>query len=296
MQVFAHCRGSPPGIHYVTLVTIYTKVNTTPALSPLHSPTSIAHTAVPETVSLQPSILPASTVSFVPPYGLSGRLLGSQQAWRIFAGAVFLVSVPVFFEAPLVRSLPALGVLLTLVWFGLAGWLLSRPASRLWGDLLLGFALCWLAGSVYWGWLRWEPLLHLPMEASALPLVIWAWRRSWYPVGIAFYLGSLFGTAVTDLYFYVVDLIPYWRQLMQVDESLAFSVLQSALEQVQTLWGGIWAAELVLVLLLAGILPLTIAKVRAAHPHSLHWWAFSGAVISTLLVDGLFWLTALAAG
>ncbi|MFM6062253.1 MAG: DUF3120 domain-containing protein, partial [Microcystis panniformis] len=23
-----------------------------------------------------------------------------------------------------------------------------------------------------------------------------------------------------------------------------------------------------------------------------HWWAFSGAVLSTILVDGLFWITA----
>lgn len=221
--------------------------------------------------------------------------VGAVPAWGIAAAAVFLVSVPVFIEAPLVRSLPWLSLVATGGWAGLSAWLLSCPRQRVWGDLLLGFTLSWLAGSLYWGWLRWEPLLHLPVEAIGLPLVFWGFRTNWYKVGHFFYLGSLLGTAITDLYFYVVDLIPYWRQLMQVEPPMALPILQAAVLQVQTPWGLGWAIALVVSLLVAGLLPLTSEAVRLAHPQSHHWWAFSGAVFSTLLVDGLFWLVAVAA-
>jgi hypothetical protein len=41
---------------------------------------------------------------------------------------------------------------------------------------------------------------------------------------------------------------------------------------------------LVAALLSVGIWPL--------RHRQLHWWAFGGAVLSTLLVDGLFWIAA----
>ncbi|NEQ24822.1 MAG: DUF3120 domain-containing protein, partial [Microcoleus sp. SIO2G3] len=37
----------------------------------------------------------------------------------MFAAASFLVSVPVFAQAPLVRQLPLLSLVMTLVWVGL---------------------------------------------------------------------------------------------------------------------------------------------------------------------------------
>jgi hypothetical protein len=98
--------------------------------------------------------------------------LGSRQSWLVFAAAVFLVSVPVFIEAPLVRSLPLLSLAMTTGWVGLSFALMSRTSTHLWGDLLLGFSWSWLAGSLYWGWLRWEPLLHLPVEAIGLPFAL----------------------------------------------------------------------------------------------------------------------------
>jgi hypothetical protein len=201
--------------------------------------------------------------------------------------AVFLVSVPVFIEAPLVRSLPWLSLGLTGFWVWLSFTLMSRTSTYLWGDLLLGFSLSWLAGSLYWGWLRWEPLLHLPIEAIALPFALVWIKRDWGKVGNFFYLGSLLGTVLTDVYFYIVDLIPHWRQLMQVEPELAAPILQSALAQVQTPWGQGWAIILASVLLTLGILPLRYQQ--------LHWWAFGGAVLSTILVDSLFWIAAAAA-
>jgi hypothetical protein len=207
--------------------------------------------------------------------------------WLVFAAAVFLVTVPVFIEAPLVRSLPWLSLAMTGFWVWLSFALMSRTSTQLWGDLLMGFSLTWLTGALYWGWLRWEPLLHLPLEAIALPFALVCIKRDWGKVGNFFYLGSLLGTVLTDVYFYIVDLIPYWRQLMQVELELASPILQSAVAQVQTPWGQGWALILALVLLTLGIFPLRYQQ--------LHWWAFSGAVLSTILVDGLFWLAAAAA-
>lgn len=202
----------------------------------------------------------------------------------MFAAAAFLVSVPVFVQAPLVRQLPLVSLALTAgwIWLGLA--LLKRPSTQVWGDLLLGFSWSWLAGSIYWGWLRWEPSIHLPVEALGLPFALWCLARQWGQVGNMFYLGSLFGTAVTDIYFYLTGLISHWRQLMQVDPALATPILQSAIAQVQTPWGTTWAVILVCLLLVVGIGSLFTRQI--------HWWAFGGAVLSTIFVDSLFWLAA----
>ena len=212
--------------------------------------------------------------------------VGFKQAWLVFGAAVFLVTVPVFVEAPLVRSLPWLSLVLTAAWVWLSYQLMAKPKTYIWGDLLLGFSWSWLAGSVYWGWLRWEPLLHLPVEAIALPFAVFALKRGWGKVGNYFYLGSLLGTVLTDIYFWLVDLIPYWRQIMQ-EPDLTPTILHSALVQVQTPWGQTLAVILASVLLVCGALPL-LSKQS-------HWWAFGGAVLSTILVDSLFLVAAIAA-
>ncbi len=212
--------------------------------------------------------------------------LSKPKNWAVFGASAFLISVPVFIQAPMVRALPWVSLALTLGWLWVSQELRARPRTFIWGDLLLGFTWTWLAGSIYWGWLRWEPLVHLPVEAIPLPFVLWSLVRSVQKpqVGHWFYLGSLFGTAVTDLYFYLVDLIPYWRQLMRVEPSLSQPILQNAVLQMQTPWGGGCALVLLLVLVLVGVLPL--------RDNRLHRWAFGGAVLSTILVDGLFWLVA----
>lgn len=211
----------------------------------------------------------------------------SRQALLVFAAAVFLVSVPVFIEAPLVRALPWLSVALTAAWVWLSKKLMSHSSTYIWGDLLLGFSWSWLAGSIYWGWLRWEPLWHLPVESIGLPFAIWCLYRNWGKVGNWFYFGSLLGTVLTDIYFYIVDLIPYWRQIMLVEPEAASSILKAALSQVQTPAGVAWAITLAVVLLSIGIIPLKYKQ--------LHWYAFSGAVLSTILVDSLFLIAAILA-
>ncbi|NES21707.1 MAG: DUF3120 domain-containing protein [Symploca sp. SIO3E6] len=207
-----------------------------------------------------------------------------RKSWLVFAAASFLVSVPVFAQAPLVRQLPLFSLLMTIGWVWLGLILLKEEATHLWGDLLLGFSWSWLAGSIYWGWFRWEPLIHLPVEAIGLPFAVVSLWYGWGKVGNWFYLGSLLGTALTDVYFYLTDLIPYWRQLMKVDTTLATPILQSALAQVNTPWGISCSVLLVATLLVIGL--WTLGK------NQLHWKAFSGAVLSTILVDSLFWLAA----
>jgi Protein of unknown function (DUF3120) len=210
-----------------------------------------------------------------------------QGTWGIFAAAAFLVSIPVFIEAPLVRHYPVLSVVLTIPWVCLGAILYQRPKSQIWGDLLLGFSWSWLAGAIYWGWFRWEPAIHLPIESIGVPFAIWGLWRGFNKIGILFYLGSLLGTAITDLYFYQVGLLDYWRQLMQVEPSLAMPILQQAIAQVRTPWGTAWAVVLVNLLLGVGIIPLGTKQ--------WHWYAFSGAVLTTIVVDSLFlWIASYA--
>jgi len=209
-----------------------------------------------------------------------------EKCQSVFWTAAFLVSVPVFIQAPLVRYYPEVSLGLTFFWVGLGVWLLKQEKISLWGDLLLGFSWSWLAGSLYWGWWRWEPLIHIPMEAIGLPFVLWGLYKGRGKVGNLFYLGSLLGTAITDVYFYLTGLIPYWRQLMTVelDPNLVSPIFHNALAQIETPWGISWAIVLLNLLLAIGIYPL--------QKRVYYWWAFSGAVLSTILVDGLFWITA----
>jgi len=208
----------------------------------------------------------------------------SLERWLVFAAALFLVSVPVFLQAPLVRIFPWGSLLITPLFLFTGQRWLGRADRRIWGDLLIGFAWTWLAGSVYWGWFREEPFLHLPLEAVGLPFALRGIWRGGGRVGNFFYLGSLLGTAITDLYFYLVNLIPHWRSLMQVPPDQVEPIFQSAIVQVMTPWGIAWAMLLTALLLFIGILSSYVPQA--------HWRAFSGAVLSTILVDSLFWVAA----
>ena len=211
------------------------------------------------------------------------------QSTRVQAlgAAAFLVAIPVFVQAPLVRLFPAFSLLLTVGWL-LLGWrLLQKPQSQLWGDLVIGFSWTWLAGAAYWGWFRWNPYVHLPIEALGLPIVLVLLHYRKAKIGNYFYLGSLLGTAITDLYFYCVGLIPYWRQLIVRPPSEAGEILHGALLRMETYEGVGWAIVLLALLVMLGTIPLRSWDAK--------WWAFSGAVLSTILVDSLFFLAAVFA-
>ncbi|WP_434683913.1 DUF3120 domain-containing protein [Pseudanabaena minima] len=241
------------------------------------------------TSTVQALPLTANVPSAFPQY-LSQYLLALAslvQHWRVWFAALFLVSVPVFFEAPLVRYAPWLSLICTVGWLAIAKHLQADPKTKIWGSLVWGFSLTWLCGSLYWGWLRWEPAYHVPVEALALPWAIWATRQDVYRVGGWFYIGSLLGTAITDFYFYIANLFPNWKALMQVEAniSLAQPILKSALALVETPWGMTWACALAALLLITGN--------RAMRSPDLGYWAFGGAVLGTIFVDLLFFSVAI---
>ncbi|MEM6254498.1 MAG: DUF3120 domain-containing protein [Cyanobacteria bacterium P01_D01_bin.156] len=201
-----------------------------------------------------------------------------------FLAAAFLVSVPVFIQAPLVRSYPWVSLGFTLIWL-IGGMRMVRGGTlNLWGDLTIGFSWTWLAGSIYWGWLRENPYIHLPVEAIGLPIVLYLISQRRLLVGSYFYLGSLLGTAITDIYFYWVDLIPYWQQVMRVEPEAAGSILHNALLHIQNPIAAVRALVLLTILTLVGGFAL-----KSGHSHR---WAFAGAVLSTILVDALFLVAA----
>ena len=206
---------------------------------------------------------------------------------RALAAAAFLVAVPVFVQAPLVRVLPSFSLMLTALWLYVGWKLLQKPETQLWGDLTIGFSWTWLAGAIYWGWFRWDPYVHLPIEALGLPMVIILMRYGKAKIGNYFYLGSLLGTAITDVYFYCVGLIPYWKALMMRPPAEAGGILHSALLRMETYQGVGCAIVLLTLLLLLGTVPLRSPDAK--------WWAFSGAVLSTILADSLFFVAAILA-
>jgi hypothetical protein len=116
---------------------------------------------------------------------------------------------------------------------------------------------------------------------------LWCLRKNWGKIGNWFYLGSLLGTVLTDIYFYLVDLMPYWRQIMRIDPAGASQILQNALEQVETPWGEGWAVILALILMTVGTVSLLNKQC--------HCYAFGGAILSTILVDSLFLIAAVLA-
>ena len=191
------------------------------------------------------------------------------------------------------RNAPWVSLVLTLAWVGVSLHLMSLRSCRIWGSLLYGFTLTWLTGSLYWGWLRAEPLWHMPIEAIALPLAVWGLWRGFARIGNYFYLGSLFGTAITDLYIHTVGLLPQWRAVMQprVSDSMLTGAMQEAIAKMQSDGGLLSAVLLSLVLLVMGAWGVWQGRDALGFNH-LHWWAFSGAVLFTLVVDGLFGLGA----
>lgn len=212
------------------------------------------------------------------------RKLARSKRLKALLAAAFLVAVPVFVQAPLVRVLPEVSLALTALWL-LYGWkLLKTPNTQLWGDLVIGFSWTWLAGAIYWGWFRWDPYVHLPIESIGLPIVLVLLSKGKAKIGNYFYLGSLLGTAITDLYFYCVGLIPYWRQLMISPPAEAGQILHSALLRMETYQGVGCAIVLLTLLIMLGTIPLRSLDAK--------WWAFGGAVLSTILVDSLFFVAA----
>ncbi|MCP9798487.1 DUF3120 domain-containing protein [Cyanobium sp. Lug-B] len=222
--------------------------------------------------------------SEVPP-GL--RLGAVPAAWVLPLAAALLVTVPVFLQAPWVRAAPTAATLFTLPLMGLA-LLLERRGQGLWqplGVVLVGFSGSWLGGCLFWGWFRLHPVMHLPLEAFALPLAVAGLGGRWRLAG-AFYLGSLLGTASTDGVMAAAGLMDLWPRVLQAPLSEAPVLLQGAALQVLQPW------PLSLVGLAAGLLVLLCRRLWTLGGP---WRVAAAAVGTTLAVDALFLGAALLA-
>jgi hypothetical protein len=202
--------------------------------------------------------------------------------------AVVLVTLPVFVQAPLVHAQPLIASLLTVPLLS-AGILLGlsphQHRAQL-GAVLVGFAGSWFCGSLFWGWLRLHPLLHLPIEALALPLALAGLRSRWQLAG-SFYLASLVGTAATDAAMALTGLMPLWPAALAAEPGAAMALLQEAALRVLTPLnlGVVLAFASALLALGLGLRRRGGATARLA----------GATLITTLAVDAVFLLLALAA-
>ena len=200
-----------------------------------------------------------------------------------------MVVLPVFLQAPWVRLDPFSATLFTAVLIG-AGLVLHQSRSQTTSDLgtlLVGFSGSWLAGCVFWGWLRAHPVLHLPVEAFALPVALGGLQGRWR-LAATFYLSSLVGTACTDLAMAATGVMQFWPAVVTASMDQAPLLLhQAGLHLLQPLPLATLVMSALLVLL-AG------RRLNFNNNSDVGTAAMASAVlITTLWVDGLFLLSAL---
>ena len=200
--------------------------------------------------------------------------------------------LPVFLQAPWVRLHPFTATLFTIVLLtvGLNLQLNSRGMRAEIGSLLVGFSGSWLAGCLFWGWLRAHPLLHLPIEAFALPLAVTGLNSRWR-LACGFYLSSLLGTACTDLMMLATGVMPFWPQVVSAPLHEAGLQLHDAANQLMK------PQSLILLASAASGILLTARLLRQrsqADPDVQEVSGMAASVLTTTLwVDGLFLAAAL---
>ena len=207
-------------------------------------------------------------------------------------GSALLVVLPVFLQAPWVRLHPFSATLFTVVLVSTAislGWSTGLRRRRA-GALLLGFSGSWLAGSLFWGWLRAHPAWHLPVEAFALPLALGGLGTRWR-LGCSFYLASLVGTAMTDLAMALTGVMRFWPQVVEAPLSEAGLLLNSAAQSLRAPS----AMILILGMAVAILTTATLMRVNGSRqgPHAESLTVAASVLITTVMVDGLFLLLAL---
>ena len=202
-----------------------------------------------------------------------------------------MVVLPVFLQAHWVRVHPFSATLFTALLVAI-GVVLNRSDNQQkadFGSLIIGFSGSWLAGCVFWGWLRAHPVLHLPVEAFALPLALAGFGTRWR-LASAFYLSSLVGTAFTDLMMAVTGVMRFWPGVVTASMDTAPQLLHEAglhLLHPLPLTALVLAASTIV--WLAG----TLSKREMAVFKSNDTLSMSAAVLmTTLWVDGLFLLAA----
>ena len=199
----------------------------------------------------------------------------------------FFVILPIFVQAPWVRVEPISALCATFIIL-FASFLLSRKEADKWfivGSLLLGVSGSWLGGCLFWGWLSAYPILHIPVEAVALPLAIVGLGTKWR-IGSSFYISSLFGTAITDLTIFLTGIMDQWKEVIIADSDNAPLILQKTSENLIQL-------KSLSIIILAALILWFISKeiFNSAIPNSINGKALlvsSYVIQTTLIVDGIF--------
>ena len=204
-----------------------------------------------------------------------------------------LVVLPVFLQAPWVHFYPLSALLFTFVLLSF-GYCLGNVIDWKWsrvGSLLVGVSGSWLGGCLFWGWLRIHPVLHLPVEAVALPFAMLGLNTKWR-IGAAFYLACLLGTAFTDVMMVLTGVMHQWPVVVN-------SSIQDASQILNLTALNLFDLSSVLLMVSAGVVILFIShqmRKRGNLINSLEggaWLVASAALTTTLWVDGLFFLTTL---
>ena len=166
--------------------------------------------------------------------------------------------------------------------------MLSRNELNKWfiiGSLLLGVTGSWLGGCLFWGWLSPYPILHIPVEAVALPLALVGLGTKW-KIGSSFYISSLFGTAVTDITIFFTGIMDQWKEVITADSESAPLILQKTSENL------IHIKSLSIILFFAIILWFISKEISdSAIINSTNGRAFlvsSYVIQTTLIVDAIF--------
>ena len=199
----------------------------------------------------------------------------------------FFVILPIFVQAPWVRFKPISALCATFIIL-FVGFILSRKEKDKWfivGSILLGVSGSWLGGCLFWGWLSAYPILHIPVEAVALPLAIVGLGTKW-KIGSSFYISSLFGTAMTDLTIFLTGIMDQWKEVITADSDNAPLILQKTSENLIHL-------KSLSIIVFAALILWYISKeiFNSAISNSTNGKAFlvsSYVIQTTLIVDGIF--------
>ena len=204
----------------------------------------------------------------------------------------FFVILPIFFQAPWVRFYPITALIFTFVILLVAIYLTNKVSQKFFivGSLLLGVSGSWLGGCLFWGWLSSHPILHIPVEAVALPMALVGLGTKW-KIGSSFYLSSLFGTAVTDLTIFCTGIMDKWMEVVKADADQAPLILQQTSEDLIHLQPLIIITIFGILLWLISKSILSAASLNSSNGRSL--LVSSYVLQTTLIVDGIFILLAI---
>ena len=199
----------------------------------------------------------------------------------------FFVILQIFVQAPWVRFDPVSALCFTFVFIFVA-FLLARKESDQWhivGALLLGVSGSWLGGCLFWGWLSAYPILHIPVEAVALPFAMVGLGTKW-KIGSSFYISSLFGTAITDMTIFLTGIMDQWQEVINADSDKAPLILQKTSENLINLKS---FSIIILVALVLWFISKEIFNSAIANSTNGKALLVSSYVIqTTLIVDGIF--------